>query len=139
MTSHSPDRTHEHRMTPVEEHLLEAVDQRDAVAIRSMLKESSFVVISIVSGDQTDEDEISTLRAEVGDFEALVAFTSEDKASVFVQEMEDLFEEDDEVEGMFVDGDAMMDLLADGLGLLLNPEDESAAVIDPELAKLIAS
>jgi hypothetical protein len=56
-----------------------------------------------------------------------------------VQEMEDLFEEDDEVEGMFVDGEALMDLLADGLGLLLNPEDESAAVIDPELAKLIAA
>ena len=126
-------------MTPVEEQLLEAVADRDASALRSMLAEGTFVVISIISGDETDEDEISTLRAEVGDFEALVAFTSETKASVFVQEMEDLFEENDEVEGMFVDGDALVDLLADGLGLLLNPEDESAAVIDPELAKQIAA
>jgi hypothetical protein len=135
----SSNRSREYRMTPVEENLLEAVAQRDADGLRSMLAESTFVVISIISGDETDEDEISTLRAEVSDFEALVAFTSETKASVFVQEMEDLFEEDDEVEGMFVDGEALMDLLADGLGLLLNPEDESAAVIDPELAKLIAA
>ena len=125
-------------MTPVEHRLLEAVTERDAEAIRKKLLERTFVVISIISEDWEDDDEICTLRAEVADFEALVAFTSEARASVFVQEMEDLFEEDDEVEGMFVDGDKLIDLLGDGLGLLINPEDESAAVIDPELAKLVA-
>ncbi len=125
-------------MTPVEHHLLEAVTDRDAAAIRSTLLERTFVVISIINGEPEDDDAISTLRAEVGDFEALVAFTSEARASVFVQDMEDLFDEDDQVEGMFVEGDALIDLLGDGLGLLLNPEDETAAVIDPDLAKLIA-
>lgn len=125
-------------MTPVEEHLLEAVADRDADALRARLLERSFVVISIVNADVEEDDEISTLRAEVGDFEALVAFTTEAKASTFVQQMEDLFEDDDEVEGMFVDGEALIELLADGLGLLLNPEDEAAAVIDPALAKLVA-
>ncbi len=125
-------------MTPVEEHLLEAVAGRDADELRSMLLKRSFVVINIASVDDDDEDEISTLRAEVGDFEALVVFTSEARASSFVEEMEELFDEDDQVEGLFVDGDALLDLLSDGLGLLLNPEDESAAVIDPELAKRVA-
>ena len=126
-------------MTPVEEHLLTAVAERDAAAIRSMFSDCTFVVISIVGSDDSEDDEVSTLRAEVSDFEALVAFTSETKASVFVQEMEELFEDDDEVEGMFVDGDALVELLTGGLGLLLNPEDESAVVIDPELAKLVAA
>ena len=127
-------------MTPVEHRLLEAVTERDAKALRSKLLERTFVVISIISGEPNDDDdEISTLRAEVGDFEALVAFTSEARASVFVEDMDDLFDEDDEVEGMFVEGNALIDLLGDGLGLLINPEDESAAVIDPDLAKLIAN
>jgi hypothetical protein len=125
-------------MTPVEHRLLEAVTDRDAQAIRTKLLERTFVVISIINDETDDDDEISTLRAEVGDFEALVAFTSEARASVFVQDMEELFDEDDEVEGMFIEGDALIDLLSGGLGLLLNPEDESAAVIDPELAKLVA-
>jgi len=126
-------------MTPIEKHLLEAVSDRNADALRSMLLERTFVVINITSGeDNVKEDEVSTLRAEVEDFEALVAFTTEARASVFVEEMEDIFEEEDEVEGMFVDGDALLDSLADGLGLLLNPEDESAAVIDPDLVKLLA-
>lgn len=127
-------------MNSVEHRLLEAVTDRDAQAIRTKLLEQTFVVISIINGEsENDDDEISTLRAEVGDFEALVAFTSEARAGVFVQDMDELFDEDDEVEGMFVEGDALIDLLGQGMGLLLNPEDESAAVIDPELAKQIAS
>ncbi len=125
-------------MTPVEEHLLEAVADRDADALRTRLLQRSFVVIRIINDDDAEDDGISTLRAEVGDFEALVAFTTETKASAFVQEMDDLFEDNDEVEGMFVEGEALIELLADGLGLLLNPEDESAVVIDPALAKLVA-
>ena len=125
-------------MTPVEEHLLEAVADRDADALRTRLLQRSFVVIRIINDDDAEDDGISTLRAEVGDFEALVAFTNETKASAFVQEMDDLFEDNDEVEGMFVEGEALIELLADGLGLLLNPEDETAVVIDPALAKLVA-
>ena len=108
-------------MTPVEHRLLEAVTERDAKAVRTNLVERTFVVIKISNA------------------EALVAFTSEARAGVFVEEMDDLFDEDDEVEGLFIEGDALIDQLGDGLGLLINPEDESAAVIDPELAKQIAS
>jgi hypothetical protein len=126
-------------MTPVEAHLLEAVAERDADAIRATLLQGTFVVISIIGPDSDEQDEISTLRAEVDDFEALVTFTSEQRASLFVKEMDDLFDEDDEVEGVFVAGEALLDLLADGLGLLINPEDETVVVIDPELAKIVAA
>lgn len=127
-------------MTPVEKHLLDAVADRNADAVRSMLLERTFVVISITSsaGDK-EQEQVSTLRAEVEDFEALVAFTSETRANDFVEEMEELFEEEDEVEGVCVDGDALLDSLSDGLGLLVNPEDESTAVIDPDLAKLVVN
>jgi len=126
-------------MTSVEENFVAAISDRDADAVRSMLVERSLVVIGITSPDDDDDMEPATLRAEIDDYEALVAFTSESHASDFVETMDDLFDEADEVEGLFVDGEALLELLAEGIGLLLNPEAENAAVIDPQLARQIAT
>lgn len=126
-------------MTSVEEHLASAICDRDADVVRSMLADRSLVVIGISCDSDEADEEPSTLRAEIDGFEALVAFTTQANASAFVKKMDDLFDEDDEVEGLWVDGEALFELLAEGLGLLLNPELDSAAIIDPELAKAIVS
>jgi len=112
--------------------LFAAIPERDAEQLRSLIVASEFVLISI--GEEDDgEENVAALTAEVGDFDVLVVFTSEQNASHFVGEMGELFEDEEDVEGVVVEGDALLGYLPDGFGLLINPEVEEANVIDPTL------
>lgn len=112
--------------------LLAAIADRDAAKLRSLILASEFVLLS-VSEDEEDEENVGALTAEIGDFEVLVAFTSEQNAGVFVREMGDLFEDEEGVDGVVVEGEALLEYLPEGFGLLLNPEVEDASVMDPAL------
>jgi len=117
-------------MSDADSKLIAAINERDASQVRSLILGREFVMINI-SGD--DDDNVGALTAELGDFEVLVVFTSEQNAGVFVHEMGELFENEEEVDGVFVEGNAVLESLPEGFGVLLNPETESAIVIDPTL------
>ncbi len=120
-------------MSDADAALIAAINERDASQLRSLMLAREFVMISI-SGDEDDNDSVGALTAELGDFEVLVVFTSEQNAGVFVREMGELFENEEEVDGVVVEGDAVLEYLPEGFGMLLNPEIESASLIDPMLA-----
>ena len=120
-------------MSDADAALIAAINERDASQLRSLMLAREFVMISI-SGDEDDNDSVGALKAELGDFEVLVVFTSEQNAGVFVREMGELFENEEEVDGVVVEGDAVLEYLPEGFGMLLNPEIESASLIDPMLA-----
>ena len=120
-------------MSDADNKLTAAINDRDASQVRSQILAREFVMISI-SGEEDNDDNVGALTAELGDFDVLVVFTSEQNAGVFVREMGELFENEEEVDGVVVEGNAMLEYLPDGFGILLDPEIESACVIDPTLA-----
>jgi len=117
--------------------LFDAIAERDASQVRSLISESDFFVIS-VSDQDGEDDEVAAMTAEIGEFEALVAFTSEKAATTFVTEREDLFGDEEGVDGVLVEGTMLLEYLPEGFGLLLDPESEEASIIDPSLASEIA-
>jgi hypothetical protein len=52
-----------------------------------------------------------------------------------VQESGDLFASDESVDGVVVDGEALLEYLPDGFGILMDPESDSAIVIEPGLLR----
>lgn len=112
---------------------------RDVDSLRKVILAGEFVLISVSSGEDGDDDDdgYGALTAEIDGFEALVVFSSETLAGEFVNGQEDLFEDGEEVEGIVVEGDALLEYLPDGFGMLVDPEFDDASVIDPPLAKSI--
>ena len=119
---------------------LDAIADRDAAAIRREMSGTEFVLISMSDGTEEDDDEGSgALTAEIDGHDALVVFTSEELAGQFVKDQDDLFEDSEEVEGLVVEGDALLEYLPEGFGMLIDPEVEEAAMIDPDLAAAVAA
>ena len=112
--------------------LMAAIEERDAATIRSLVLQSEFVLINI-NHNEEDEDDVSTLTAEVDDFDVIVAFTSEKLAGEFVKSMDEIFDDAESVDGIVVEGETMLSYLPEEFGLLINPEDELSAVVDPKL------
>jgi excinuclease UvrABC helicase subunit UvrB len=90
-------------------------------------------------GSEEDEEGSGALTAEIDGEDALVVFTNETLAGQFVKEQEDLFEDSEEVEGLVVDGEALLEYLPEGFGMLIDPEVEESAMIEPELAAQVVS
>jgi hypothetical protein len=111
----------------------DAVSERDTSQLRSLLIGGEFVLLSTTRNEQDDDGNIGAITAEIGDIDVLVVFTSEQSAGHFVHESGDLFEEDEEVDGIVVEGDALLDYLPDGFGILLDPESDGALVIEPAI------
>jgi len=112
--------------------LFDAISDRDATKIRQLILEMEFVLINI-NHNLEDEDDVSTLTADVEDFDVIVAFTSEKLAGEFVESMDEIFDEAESVDGVVVTGDALLDYLPEELGLMVNPDDEAKGIIDPKL------
>ena len=121
---------------PVDPALSAAVEARDAAKLRELILDGEFILINIQSDEEDDDDEeaMGALTAEIDELPALVTFTSERHAGAFVGAMGDLFEDSEEVQGFLVDGDALLEYLPEDYGLLVNPETDSALVIDATLA-----
>ena len=112
-----------------------AIDQRDAGLVRQQVLAREFILINILDEEEEEDDEqMGALTAAIDDFEALVAFTSEENAGNFVQSQGEMFQDDDEVQGFLVEGDALLEYLPESFGLLINPETDEAKVIDPAFA-----
>ena len=111
--------------------LMAAIEERDAATIHSLVMKMEFVLINIRSGE--DDEDVTTLTADVDDFDVIVAFTSEKLAGDFVKSMDEIFDDAESVDGIVVEGETMLDYLPEEIGLLINPEDDDSAVVDPEL------
>ena len=117
--------------------LSSAINDRDATRLQTVLAGIDFILINIEDDQDEDDENIGALTAQIDDYDALVAFTSEDNASEFVQSMGELFDTDDEIEGFMVEGSTLLEFLPEGFGLLLNPESEQKQIVDVALANLL--
>ena len=125
-------------MPDAKNEISDAVAERDAAKLRSLILTAEFVLLSVADEDEDDEN-VGALTAELEDFDVLVAFSSEKNAGDFVNEMSELFEDDEEVEGVVVEGEAMLEYLPEGFGLLIDPETEAACIVEPTLAAELVS
>lgn len=120
--------------------LVDAIADRNVSQIRTLISEADFFVISVSEHEQEEEEvEIAAMTAEIGEFEALVAFTTEDSIGNFVNQRGDLFAEQERIDGVMVEGAMLLEYLPEGFGLLIDPESESATIIDPALAEEVAA
>ncbi len=113
------------------------VEDENIDGLRSLLLSREFVLISVSDEGEGDaEDAYGALTAEIdAGYEALVVFTSEEIAGQFVNQQEDLFEDGEEVEGIVVEGDALLEYLPEGFGMLIDPEvEKSTCIVNPVLA-----
>jgi hypothetical protein len=114
--------------------LAELIDDRDAASIAKALHNREFTMIE-VEGDEEGEEK-GAMVAQMEDFDVVVAFSSEEQASEFAQEMPDLFE-DETVDGFLIDGYSLFTELPEDIGLIIDPESEHCCVLDPDLVKAI--
>lgn len=115
-----------------------AIDDRDAKHLFQLILDQQFVLISINEDeDEDDADAMGAITAEVEDYEVLVAFTSESLAEEFINVMGDMFGENDQVQGFIVEGDALLEYLPENYGLLLNPETDHTALVEPTLVRTV--
>lgn len=119
--------------------LHEAVSERDAGSLIARILEREFVLLSTSRSDEVDDGNIGAITALLDDMEVLVVFSDEREAGNFVQENGDAFESDEDVDGVVVDGDALLDYLPDGYGMMLDPDSETAIVIEPGLLREVKS
>ncbi len=119
--------------------IVAAIEATDSQKLLQLIVDQQFVLISVSTDEETDNDDeaMGAITAEVDDYEVLVAFTSEPLAGQFVDAMGDMFDNEDQVQGFIVDGEALLDYLPDDYGLLLNPETEHTALIKPDLAQQV--
>jgi len=116
--------------------LLPVIDARNSERLHEWITSKQFVLISIADHEEDDEA-MGAITAEVDGMDVLVAFTSETLAGEFVDKMSELFADEDQVQGFIVNGDALLDYLPEQYGLLLNPECDQTALIEPTLAQQI--
>ncbi len=119
--------------------LHDAILERDAKRISELILAAEFVLLNTVVGEDEDDSNVGAMTAEIEDMEVLVVFSEENSAGEFVRENGDLFEEDEEVEGVVVEGAALLDYLPDDYGILLDPKGEEALVLDASLIAEIKS
>ncbi len=118
---------------------LDLLAEGDAAKIRSQMNGMEFVLISMSDGEEEDDEDGGALTAEIDGCDALVIFTNEPFAGKFVEEQSDLFEDVEEVEGLVVEGEALLEYLPEGFGMLFDPEVAEGVMVDPELAAKIAA
>jgi hypothetical protein len=113
--------------------LHDVISQGNVPEIHSKILASDFILISTSKEGETDDDNIGALTAELEEVEVLVAFTTEANAKIFVDAMAEFFTEDESVDGIVVDGAAMLDYMPEGYGLLLDAELEINTLMAPNV------
>ena len=113
--------------------LHDAISNGNVPDIHSKILASEFILLSTSKASEDDDDNVGALTAELEEAEVLVAFTTEENAKTFVDGMADLFSEDESVDGILVDGAAMLEYMPEGYGLLLDPELEPNSLMTPDV------
>ncbi|MDA7874801.1 hypothetical protein N9B39_02040 [bacterium] len=113
--------------------LHDAISNGNVPDIHRKILASEFILLSTSKAGEDDDDNVGALTAELEEAEVLVAFTTEENAKTFVDGMADLFSEDESVDGILVDGAAMLEYMPEGYGLLLDPELEPNSLMAPDV------
>ncbi len=121
----------------LEAQLAGAVEERDAVRVRQLIDSAEFVLLTAADEEDDDEEGANVFSTELDGMDLLVAFSNEDAAGEFVNSMGDVYEEDEEIEGYVLDGDALLQFMPPGHGLFLNPESDDSLIIDQDLLELV--
>lgn len=124
----------------LENQLADAIQERDAVLVRRLMEQAEFVLLTVNSdetGEDEDEDGPHVMSKEVDGMELVVAFTNDQAAGDFVHSASDLYQNDEDVQGYVLDGDALLQYMPPEYGLLLNPESDPSMIIDGELLGLV--
>ena len=114
---------------------LDAASQGDASQLRSLLVDSELLLLSTSGSDEGEDGDLGAIVAEIEDTEVLVVFTTEQAARDFVAENGELFEEDEEVDAIVVEGKALIDYLPDEYGILFDPVSDDSILIEPDLVR----
>lgn len=115
--------------------LAQALDESNAAEAARLLVQQEFTLIELP--DESDEEGYAAITAEVDGQPALIAFTSDEHAGVFVGTLPEMAGMDGDVPGFVVDGKELLDYLSDGLGLLLNPETDDSYFLQAEFIEEI--
>lgn len=120
--------------SPNHDKLQSAIADQDIERIRAWILDQEFVLINVRTGEEEDEeDAVGVLTAEIEGEDVWVAFSSEPLAGEFVEAMPDMFEQNEEIEGYVVDGDALLEYIPEDVGLLLDPESDNTFVLPKNL------
>ncbi len=112
----------------------DAVEDRNADAIRQLILASEFILLNI-QGEDDEEEGMGALTADIEDMPVLVAFSSEENAATFVGAVSEMFEDEEEVQGFLVEGDSLLDYLPEDYGLLMDPETDDVVLIPVDISK----
>lgn len=114
-------------------HVHEAITNGNVPDIHSKIIASEFILLSTSKPGENEEESVGALTAELEEVDVLIAFTTEENAKAFVDVMDDLFAADESVDGILVNGSAMLEYMPDGYGLLLDPEIEPCSLLSPDV------
>jgi hypothetical protein len=120
--------------------LVNAIEQRDAVQIRQLMEDLEFILLMMSDegeGGEQDEDAANVISTEIDGMDLLVVFTKDSAVQQFINSMEEMFDEDEEVEGYILSGGNLLEYMPPEHGLYLNPESDDALVVDTELVGLV--
>jgi len=106
--------------------LLAALEAEDSQAVLQWILPREFWLVT--DEDNSDEDGTAALMAEVDEVPVIVAFTAQETAMAFSQSMGN-----EDFSGFAVNGDALVENLPDGVGILLDAETDHCYVILPDL------
>lgn len=118
-------------MSNLNELIHQAVADRNISEIHSLIKNNEFILLS--TAPDGEEEHEGAFIAEIDGMEALMVFTSNEVAKQFVDESNDSISPEEEIDGIIIEGEALLDYLPEQYAILLDAECESALIIETEL------
>ena len=124
-----------------ESQLADAIDQRDPLVIRQLIEQGEFVLLTAKAAAEADsEDDIDNIFCvNVDDMDLMVTFTNDEAVKDFVMEMQDMYEDSEDIEGYVLEGPSLLAYTPPEMGILINPESDRNMAIDAELFALVQS
>ena len=115
--------------------LIEAIKNESAEEISAAILQTEFLCIDVSEDDQEDT---AALVMELGNFPAIVGFTSDDHAGTFAEYFKDVpLDENDELKCFTVSGREFLTTLPRQFGMAINLETEHEIVFEPKFTRAL--
>lgn len=115
--------------------LAEALKNESTEEISAAILQTDFLCVDVSEANQEDT---SALVVEMGEFPAIVGFTSDDHAGTFAEYFKDVpLDENDELQCFAVSGREFLTSLPRQFGLAINLETEHEIVFDPKFTRAL--
>ena len=122
-------------MSTLNESIQQAVADREVNQLLSLIKDNEFILIS--NSEDDEGQNFGAFVAEIEDMEALLVFSTNEVAKSFVDDADTMIAADDEIDGIIIEGEALLQYLPKDYGILLDAESDDALIIEPELIKAV--